>query len=369
MNVLILGCGSAQVDAMRYLKKAGNNVHALSYKDEGPGRNYADHFCVIDIVDKDQVLAYVLKNRIELVYSIGSDVALPTISRVSELMDLPYFVNENTVMTMVNKGAFRVFLYEHRINNVDFTLCRSADDLVGWSQFPAVVKPVDSQGQRGVLMVSCKQDLEKAFKRSLFFSRSKAVIVETYIEGHEISVNAFIYKTAIKYAFVSDRVAVKGVPGGLPESHSIPSRLPEDKQLQAIFLVQQTTQALGIRNGPVYFQLKVNPKGIFIIEATPRLDGCHLWRLIHFTYGIDLLDLTFKLLLNVDAIRFEKPRLPPAPKTLKFFFAKPGTLFSKESLTTEDNDFVTLYYKEGEEIRTVNGFLEKTGYQIVEGAG
>ena len=89
LKVLILGVGNAQVDALRYLRESGCETHGLSHCREGRGIEHCDHFEVIDIKDKQQVLAYAEKNRVDVVYSVGSDGAMPTIGFVSKQLGLP----------------------------------------------------------------------------------------------------------------------------------------------------------------------------------------------------------------------------------------------------------------------------------------
>ena len=368
MNLLILGAGNAQVDAIQYLKKKGHFVHVLSYKDEGSVRKEANRFSIIDIVNKNRVLEYAQQNGVDLVYSIGSDAAIITIAYVSDRLRLPHFVDEKTALIMQNKGFFRSFLTERQISVVDFVICKSIDDLNDWSLFPAIIKPVDSQGQRGVMKVSDREELLKYFDHSLRFSASKNAIVEKYIDGKEVSINAYIYQGDCKYTFVTDRNVVKGFPGGIPRSHGFPSVMPTVMLKEADTLIKQTIKAFNIQNGPVYFQMKYNNEGVFILEATPRLDGCHLWRLIQNSCGVDLLDLTFTHLLCPENLYFIKPSKKQDHMLLEFFLEKPNEIFSMKKINFDDHEYVKFYYKDGELITPVNGFMEKTGYKIVKEA-
>ena len=101
---------------------------------------------------------------------------------------------------------------------------------------------------------------------------------------------------------------------------------------------------------------------------TPRLDGCHLWRLIKMKYGVDLLDLSFRLLLEGDQWSLPDivldPPLCPGNFHLEFFLQKPRESFRITEEKPEGLLHRQWYYREGEEIRPINQFLEKTGYQI-----
>lgn len=83
-KVLILGAGNAQIDAIEYCKGQGYKVYGCSYTDTDKGIPYLDEFKQINIIDAEAVAEYVKDNGIDLVYSVGSDLAMPTVAKVSE---------------------------------------------------------------------------------------------------------------------------------------------------------------------------------------------------------------------------------------------------------------------------------------------
>lgn len=368
MKILMLGTGNAQLDAVNYLKQKGHTVHAVSYRDEGPGREAADHFTVIDIVDKEAVLACAVDIKAGLVTSVGSDVALPTIAYVSEKLSLPCFTDEKTASLMHHKGKFRSFLKQRNVAPVDFILCRTLDQAKQWSHFPAVIKPVDSQGQRGVFKVAAKDDLMDRFGLSLAASGTGEVIIEPFIEGKEVSVNIHLYNSEIIYAFVSERLVVTDVPGGIPRGHTVPSGLSAEQEAAVVSLAGQVIRALDLTNGPVYFQMMVNETDALVLEAAPRLDGCHIWHLMEQAWGVNLLDIHYTHLLTPGSMIFPSPGKPIHPVILEFFHSKPGIPFCASDAPHDPGDIFNLYYNDGETVRPVNGILEKTGYKIARKA-
>lgn len=365
-KILILGVGNAQVDAIRYCKESGYEVHGLSYKHEGAGIELVDRFEVINIVDKPAVAQYCLAQKIQAIYSVGSDIAMPTVGYVAQKMELPFLVSEKTAELLNNKVAFRNHLNSNKISELAFTEGASLEEFENWGTFPAILKPVDSQGQRGVYEINEKSDIQRYFSDSIKHSFTKKVILEEYIIGNEVSVNAFMYKNELKYSFISDRRVVKNLPGGIVKGHDFPTQMPISRQQEALKLVKESIQSLNIQNGPVYYQMKYTNKTVKIIEMTARLDGCHIWRLIKMNYGIDLLDLTFKTLMN-DPVVFIEPKGDEKMK-IEFTLEKPGSVFSlSNSRNSQTNSlFNEFYYKEGETVRAVNGHIEKTGILIIK---
>ena len=51
-----------------------------------------------------------------------------------------------------------------------------------------MIKPVDSAGSRGVILVHQEKDLEQGFHYSKSASQKGTVIIEEYLRGHEVSV-------------------------------------------------------------------------------------------------------------------------------------------------------------------------------------
>ena len=109
-RILILGVGNAQLDLILLCRELNFTIYAISYKDEGIGRQFADHFEVIDILDIDTVLDFVKRHSIDLLYSVGSDIAMPTIAYVSEKLELTFYVDFKTAEMMQSKFKMRQFL-------------------------------------------------------------------------------------------------------------------------------------------------------------------------------------------------------------------------------------------------------------------
>ena len=369
-KALILGVGNAQCDAINNCIQKGYDVYAVGYKNEGRGRLLADHFNMVDILDKEAVLKYAKTICADMVYSIGSDIAMPTVSYVSQNIGLPWFVDEKTAMLLLNKDRLREFIKDNNLGHIRSLVTDSLEELSTWNDFPAIIKPVDSQGQRGIFEVNNSSELSYYFSKSLSFSSiAKKVIVEHYIDGPEISVNAFVINGSLVYRFITDRFVVENVPGGVVRGHRLPASINQQTRQNVEDLVSKTIKALGILNGPVYFQMKYNEEGVFIIEVTPRLDGCHIWRLIKQKYGIDLLALSFQL-LDPDkrsnlVLEHDYKSVYEGVLDIEFMLQPPNTVFHQDN-PVKDALYEEYYYTEDEVVRLINGHAEKTGYRIID---
>lgn len=364
-RVLILGIGAAQRDLFEACRRRGYETCACSNSEAGPARSLADRFALIDIADVAAVESWARQLGVEWVYSTGSDLAMPTACAVSEQLGLPTLVSSRTAAQCNAKDQLRAHLGPSFEGNLEYRVASSVADLE-FSHYPAMVKPSDSQGQRGVRKVGTREELVAHFETARSFSRAGSVIVEQFVEGPEISVNTYSVDGQLVFCLISDRVSWPHYPGGIIHEHLLPSRYEGQPALARIeSLVRRTLDALAIRNGPAYFQLKLQRDIPFLIEVTPRLDGCHLWRLIQQYCGVNLLEAVLDQLDGVSPPAWPSTAGAPGPRLkLEFLCEAPGRPFDRTRYAVGQPLFLQWYYEQGETVRRLNGFYEKGGYHI-----
>lgn len=362
-NILVLGTGVAQADLIKECKYRGYKVYACSNRLGDAGEKYVDDFKQINIVDTESVLEYAKEKKVDYVYSAGSDIAMPTALKVSEKLALPVFCSSKTSVICNNKIQLRETLGEKYPWNLKFQMIQSVKDIV-LLDYPFIMKPSDSQGQRGVCLVRSYQEFIDNYDKTISFSREKKIIIEEYVFGEEISVNAFVDKGKIVFCFPSKRMSWEQYPGGIIKKHILDSSIICDEDLynRIKLLVADTIGALEIKKGPVYFQIIVENRHPKLIEVTPRLDGCHMWNVIKHSTGIDLLKMT------VDALEGKKIEVSNdytiIPYELEFLCLPPGEVFDKTLFPLSGYDHLQWYYSDGDIVNTMNGYMEKCGYII-----
>lgn len=365
-KILILGAGQAQIDAIKKCKELGLFVCGCSYTNTDPGIPLLDDFRQIDIRDCDGVTKYAVSQRVDCVYSVGSDIAMPVAMQVSERMGLFRFISPHTAQVCQNKVLMRKTLGSEFHGNIRFIECSRAEDAKQFNAYPAMMKPVDSQGQRGCFRVDSYEDICEKIGTSLSFSKAGRVIIEEYIEGNEISVNAYAVDGKTAFSVISDRFSYSEYPGGIIKAHCLPSSVGDKTKQLTDRLVSQAIHILGIQNGPVYFQIKVTDDGEpKLIEVAPRLDGCHMWKAIKYYCGVDLLDALFAHMIEAKKPVFN-PRIQCAGISLEFISQKGDMPYKPQEIDETGVVFRQDYYNEGDMVHSVNGYMEKCGYIIRE---
>ena len=365
--ILILGAGNAQIDAIEYCQSKGYEVCGCSYTTVDNGIPYLDYFEHMDIKNVEGIIEVARKYNVKAIYSVGSDVAMPTVMRASEALDLPYFIKPGVAEACHSKSRMRSILGEDFSGNIDYIECTSMEEAVRFKGFPGMMKPTDSQGQRGCFRVDCEEDIRKEFQTSKDFSHEGKVIIESFLEGPEVSLNGYMKDGEMIFALVSDRISFDEYPGGIIKEHVLPSELGADIVKATEEMAAQAAARLGIKNGPCYFQIKLDSNNVpKILEVTPRLDGCHMWNLIKRYCGADLLDASFSHLLTGDpGINFSG-EMPGDRYLLRFFCQPPWTKFDSSLHSHEGAEYYFYYYGDGDKVRRLNGYIEKCGYEIIK---
>lgn len=365
-KILILGAGNAQIDAIDYCKEHGYEVAGCSYTTVDAGIPHLDHFEQVDIKNIDGVADYARRMGVQAIYSVGSDLAMPTVMKASEALGLPHFISAEAAETCHSKNKMRMALGADFDGNAAFIVCSDLEEALTYTDFPGMMKPVDSQGQRGCFRVDSAEDIKKHFETSLDYSIEGKVIIEEFIDGPEVSVNAYMQNGKMKFAIVSDRYAFDEYPGGIIREHRVPSSFA-DKETRAktIDLAARIADRLGITDGPCYYQIKLKDgKEPVILEVTPRLDGCHMWNLIKHYCGADLLDACFRHLLNGESVLDGEYVQPEEEYSLEFMSMEPNSGFDHSKFNTDGAEYVCCYYKDGDRVLKINGYIEKCGYMI-----
>ena len=111
------------------------------------------------------------------------------------------------------------------------------------------------------------------------------MLVEEHIDGPEVTVNAFSVDGDVVPLTVTDRLTAEPPAFGVALAHVWPS---EHDTAAAVDVARAAVQAVGIRNGPSYTQVRLGPHGPVVMEVAARLGGGHDAELCRAALGVDL---------------------------------------------------------------------------------
>lgn len=173
--------------AVRRAKEMGiKTVVANFYPVEAsPSKQIADVAIDIDISDIDAMLALIKEYHIDGIFVGWTDSHLPFYAEICEKAGLPCVGTKEQFGILSNdKRLFKKACDEYGVPTVpefklDISLRREDLDKI---TYPAMVKPADSSGSRGVRRCDNEQELVDYYKQLYSESASKKIICEKFME-------------------------------------------------------------------------------------------------------------------------------------------------------------------------------------------
>jgi biotin carboxylase len=279
-NILILGGGTMQIPAIKIAKKKGWNVIVADGNPDAEGKSLADYFENIDLKDKEKMTEiasnYKMQHGLDGVFTAGTDFS-STVAFVAESLKLPG-ISYETALNSTDKFRMRKIFTEAQVPSPRFVGLTRSDDPVSVLYklaFPLVVKPVDNMGARGVRLVNGKDDLKAAAAAALLLSRNGMAIVEEYMEGPEVSVDAVVWRGQISICGIADR-HIAFSPYFVELGHTMPTELPSNTIESIISVFRKGITSLGIIDGTAKGDIKITNRGPMIGEIAARLSGGYM---------------------------------------------------------------------------------------------
>jgi len=378
-TVLFVGAGRHQRRAILQAKARRLRVVAVDRNPEAPGFKEADVGRVVDFADAAAVVKATRRFRLDGVLTVSADRAVPVVAAVAEARGLPG-IGTATAHLMTHKIAMRRQLAEAGVPQPRFAAVRTLSETrraaaeVG---FPAVLKPADSGGQRGVFRVESVDDIDRHLHEALASSVAGDAILEEYVEGTELNGIVLARHGEAIPLTLSDRMRPPGVGFGVGWIHVYPPTVPAEQLSEAERIAAHTVHALGLTTGIAFPQLIAADDGrVIVVECAARIPGGQMADLVRFAVGVDLVDVQLAMALG-DELTDElvKPKFSQ-PLAIRFFTAEPGPLPTGRVVRVGPLDKVLAfpgvvqadtYLTVGETIRPVRVDGDRRGYVIATG--
>jgi biotin carboxylase len=299
-RLLVLGAGPAQLGLLRAARARDLFVIACDRDTAAPGFAYADRRAVVSAEDESALGQLARAERVDGVIAPGIDWPVAIAARIAAQLGLPHPLAAATAALAVSKHRQRECLAEAGVPQPRWRIAgRGSDSL----RLPAVVKPADRQGQKGLTLVRERGALEQALQLAVAESRGGLALVEELIDGPEITVNAFSVAGEFHPLTVTDRLTAEPPAFGVALAHAWPSSAAGPDVVE---VARSAAEALGITDGPTYMQLRIGPDGPKVVEVAARLGGGHDAELCRAALGVDLNGLALAAALG------EQLAVPPA---------------------------------------------------------
>jgi biotin carboxylase len=379
-TVLFVGAGRHQRRAVERVRELGSRVVAVDRNPDAPGLQRADIGEVVDFSNVEAVAEVGRRREVSGVMTFAADRAVPVVAAVAGALGLPGIGTE-TAHLMTNKIAMRRRLADAGVPQPRFAALRHVREVRGAADavgFPAVLKPADSAGQRGLFLVSSVDDIERHLYAALAESTEEEAILESYHPGLEVNGLLVARGGEVTVVTLSDRRRPPGLGFGVALAHVYPSTLFGDPLEEIERVGRSTVHALGLRDGIAYPQVIWGEDGIArLIEVAARIPAGQMDLVGRYGVGVDLVEIGLRQALGEPVPdELVEPRMQQ-PMAISFLTAEPGPLPTGKLVRVSGLERVRafpgvveaeLYLQAGETIRPVQVDGDRRGYVIAVGS-
>ena len=306
--VLIFGVGPLQESIINRAKLMGLYTVGIDPVAAATCRDAVDAFEVVGGQDFEGTCAVVEKYGIDAIVTAATDKPLVMMARIAENYGFPFYSIE-TAQWSTDKFQMKQRFVEGGVPCAKGRLVKSieeTDDMV----YPVIVKPRDNSGSRGVKLCRSKEELAASMSEAFEVSKLDTVLVEEYIEGPEYSIEGLHYDGKAEVIQFTEKKTTE-FPYNVELGHKQPANLTDEQKKNICEIVSKIGKALKFENCPSHTELKINERGIFVIETSPRLGGDYITStLVPLSTGINMEDQLLHIALGekVDTTtgRFDK---------------------------------------------------------------
>lgn len=290
-KLLILGGTLISCEIVKHAKKLGVHTVVADYNDisKSPAKQIADEAFLVSATDIDAVVDLIKKEKIDGVLVGFNDMLLPYYAQICEKSGLPCYGNKEQFELFINKEKYKQLcrkygvptVKEYKINSNNLELEAS---LV---EYPVLVKPVDSSGSRGISICYNKEELKLAYKKALMFSKDEKVLVEQYLTGKEVTV-FMVFQDGNYYLSGIGNRHMKPSDNGilpLPVGYTFPSIYTKSYIENILPNVKKMLKAVGIKNGMMFMQCKIENETVVVYDIGFRLTGSLEYRIFEMLSG------------------------------------------------------------------------------------
>lgn len=295
-SILIFGVGELQRSIIRRAKLKGLFTIGIDPCTDAVCKDEVDAFEIVGGQDFEGTCVVVEKYDVNAIVTAATDKPLVMMARVAEKYDFPFFSVE-TAQWSTDKYQMKQRFLEGGVPCARGRLISKvehADDLY----YPLIVKPRDNSGSRGVKLCRSKEELQESLQEAMQYSHLDTVLVEEYIEGQEYSIEGLHYDGKSEVIQFTEKTTTE-FPYNVELAHKQPANLTEIQKEAIRELVAKIASCMNFENCPSHTELKINDRGIFIIETSPRLGGDYITStLVPLSTGINMEDQLLNIALS-----------------------------------------------------------------------
>jgi biotin carboxylase len=162
--------------------------------------------------------------------------------------------------------------------------------------YPCVLKPLSLSASRGVVRADSEDEFVAAVRRLAAILKaagdaSRELLADEFVPGFEVALEGLLTVGALQVLALFDKPDPLDGPFFEETIYVTPSRLPAGVQERIRSVTSRAAAALGLAEGPIHAELRVNDRGPWVIEVAARSIGGLCSRVLRFGTGLRLEEL------------------------------------------------------------------------------
>lgn len=366
--ILIFGVGELQLSIINRANAMGLFTVGIDPCEDACAREACQAFEVVGGQDFEGTLAVAKKYNISAVVTAATDKPLVMMARIAEVLNLPFYSVE-TAQWSTDKYQMKQRFIEGGVPCAQGRLVHCAGETKDLF-FPVICKPRDNSGSRGVKLCRDVNELQECIDEALDNSKLDTVLVEEFIEGREFSIETLHYDGKSEVIQFTEKKTT-AFPYNVELRHKQPANLTDNERQQIREIISNIAACMHFENCPSHTELKVNERGIFVIETSPRLGGDYITStLTPLSTGINLEDQLLHIALG-ETVDTTTGRVDKA-SAVCFFSLPEGTVTAIDEQISEVVSWPNIHsfglkLKVGDNVNQITSSLNRYGQFVVTG--
>ncbi|MFW5872691.1 MAG: ATP-grasp domain-containing protein [bacterium] len=372
-TVLIFGGGENQLTLIKAAKELNVRSVVIDPNPDAPGKIFADNFEIVNPNDYELTKEIAIKYKAAGIVTSQMENPLRLMARLADEMGY-IFPKPAVIERARNKFLMKKAFLNGGIPCANGKLFNK-DEIIDERNifgldFPLIIKPADAFSSRGVFKVGCFEELKKLEPITRGFSSDKSILVEEFIEGNELSIEAITYKGDTHIIQYTKKL-VTPFPYTVEMGHIQPADITTLEKEEINSIVKKSINALGIDNTATHTELKITNKGAVIIEIGARLGGDFISSyLTQSSTGVNMDKAAIQIALG------QEPDIRHTVQNysyIKYLELPVSTTIVeveewRELLKNDDVVFGGIHVKPGDMVKPIEHSAARPGFIIVKGS-
>lgn len=302
-KILIAGGGYADIPLIEAAKKLELYVITSGNRPDELGHRHSHEYRACDFSDKEAITRLAEELKVDAVCPCCNDFSALSCAWAAERLGLPGIDPYESLLTIMHKDRFHAFAREHGLPVADAHLFTSASEALSIAdsiKYPAILKPVDMTGGKGISKVSSASELRDAVAFANRASRTPRFLVEEFLKPDSYYHNyvGFIGKDEVSWGwsdnehYYTNPYLVWGMSTPSTEGDAI------HEEIRAV--LNKIAKLLNLKPGLIMTQHCVVNGRIKLIEMGRRMPGNLHGRMLELATGFPLSEWTIRAALGED---------------------------------------------------------------------